>query len=192
MCLVKQQTSITSVNGRNLIMQTIGGKTLIATLSSLLCISVMTFAQGLIAKPEAKKAAARPKLAPRPAPKPAQPKVLIFEHANYGGEKLAVNDNLSTLPPPLGRTENGGHGQASSLKVNHNGWVVFWEGKNFRESDDQLWVQGPIVISDLSRLNRPHGNHHWGDRILAVSFPGGPPTGSDKNRTIIRKNTRVR
>src|SRR5436190_23760184 len=107
-------------------MQTIGSKTMIVALSALLCISMAALAQGLITKPAAKKAAAGPKPAPRPAPKPAPPKVMIFEHAGYRGEKLVVNDNLPALPPPPGRTEHGNHGMASSLKVNHNGWVVFW------------------------------------------------------------------
>lgn len=150
---------------------------------------------GLITHP-VKKAAkkpvpAKPKPAPKVAPAPP-PKVIMYGDANYKGEVLTINETLPILPAPLGTTESGQHGKVSSLKINAKGWVVFWEGKNFKESDDQLWVEGPAVISDLAKLHRPHGNNHWNDRILAVSFASNPPTGNNKNRTIIPHQTNVR
>ncbi|MBS1809586.1 MAG: hypothetical protein JST84_15610 [Acidobacteria bacterium] len=158
-----------------------------------LFLSSLSAQGGLINHP-VKKTATK-SAAPKPKPvaaKPAPPKVMMWGEANYKGESLTVNENLPVLPAPLGTTENGQHGKVSSLKVNSTGWVVFWEGKSFKESDDQLWVEGPAVISDLAQLHRPHGNNHWNDRILAVSFASAPPTGSNKNRTIITRKTNVR
>ena len=149
---------------------------------------------GLITHPVKKAAKAKPKPA-APAPKSAPaplPKVVMFGEANYKGETLTINENLPVLPAPLGTTESGQHGKVSSLKSNTKGWVVFWEGKNFNEGDDELWVEGPAVVSDLAKLHRPHGNNHWNDRILAVSFASAPPSGNKKNRTVITRQTNVR
>lgn len=141
----------------------------------------------LITHPLKKNTKAKPKPVPTPLPK-----VMVYSEAEYKGETLIVNDNLPVLPAPLGTTEGGQHGKVSSLKIHAKGWVVFWEGKNYKESDDQLWVEGPAVISDLAKLHRPHGNNHWNDRILSVSFASAPPTGNNKNRTIITRKTNVR
>ena len=152
-----------------------------------------SFAQGALINHPFKKSTPRtvaPK--PKPVPKPAPPKVMLWSEANYKGESLSVNETLPVLPAPLGTTEGGQHGKVSSLKINTRGWVVLWEGKSFKESDDQLWIEGPAEVSDLAKLHRPHGNNHWNDRILAVSFSPGAPTGSNKNRTIITRKTNVR
>lgn len=146
---------------------------------------------GLITHPVKKVATAKPKSAPKAVPPPL-PKVVIYSDAEYKGETLTINENLPVLPAPLGTTTGGQHGKVSSLKITTKGWVVFWEGKNFNEGDDQLWVEGPAVISDLAKLHRPHGNNHWNDRILAVSFGSAPPIGNNKNRTIITRKTNVR
>lgn len=149
---------------------------------------------GLITHPVKKSAKAKPKPAasvPKPSHAPL-PKVVLYGEANYKGEALTINESLPILPAPLGTTEAGQHGKVSSLKINANVWVVFWEGKYFNEGDDELWVEGPAVISDLAKLHRPHGNNHWNDRILAVSFASAPPSGKNKNRTVITRQTNVR
>ena len=155
----------------------------------LLCGSLAALAQGVISHPAKKKATPKNALPVKPAP---QPKVEIFEHANYQGTSQSINANTSLLPPPLGSIEGGKHGNVSSLKVNVKGWVVFWEGKEYNENEDQLWVEGPTVISDLSKLHREHGNNHWGDRIRSISFSSAPPTGANNRRTIISRRTTVR
>ncbi len=155
----------------------------------VLCGSLAVLAQGVISHPAKKKTASKNALPVKSAP---QPKVEIFEHANYQGASLSVNTNTSLLPPPLGSTEGGKHGNVSSLKVNVKGWVVFWEGKEYNEREDQLWVEGPTVISDLSKLHREHGNNHWGDRIRSISFSSVPPTGANNRRTVISRSTTVR
>ncbi len=162
-------------------------------LLSLVALSVSNVLSqnGLITHPVKKVAKAKPKPVPKATPSPL-PKVVIYDNADYNGESLTINETLSVLPAPLGTTIGGQHGKVSSLKINPKGWVVFWEGKNFNENDDQLWVEGPAVISDLAKLHRPHGNNHWNDRILAVSFATAPPTGNNKNRTIITRKTNVR
>ncbi len=156
---------------------------------TVLCSSLAALAQGVITHPAQKSVA--PKNAPPVKPAP-QPKVMIFEHADYKGASLNVNANTSLLPPPLGSTQGGKHGNVSSLKVNAKGWVVFWEGKEYNESEDQLWVEGPTMISDLSKLHREHGNNHWGDRIRSISFSSVPPTGNNNRRTVISRRTTVR
>lgn len=155
----------------------------------VLCGSLTVLAQGVISHPAKKKVAPKNALPVKPAP---QPKVELFEHANYLGASLSLNANTSLLPPPLGSIEGGKHGNVSSLKVNVKGWVVFWEGKEYNEGEDQLWVEGPTVISDLSKLHREHGNNHWGDRIRSISFSSVPPTGNNNRRTIISRRTTVR
>lgn len=155
----------------------------------VLCGSLAVLAQGVISHPSKKKVAPKNALPVKPA---SQPKVEVFEHANYQGSSLSVNTNTSLLPPPLGSAGGGKHGNVSSLKVNVKGWVVFWEGKEYNENEDQLWVEGPTVISDLSKLHREHGNNHWGDRIRSISFSSTPPTGNNNRRTIISRRTTVR
>ncbi|MEO6727195.1 MAG: hypothetical protein ABIU20_08110 [Blastocatellia bacterium] len=158
-----------------------------------LCGNIAALAQGIVNHPVKKaastKAASTKPVVSKPAP---LPKIVVFEHANYQGAALDLNTNTSLLPPPLGSKEGGKHGNVSSLKVNVKGWVVFWEGKEYNEGEDQLWVEGPAVISDMSKLHRPHGNNHWGDRIRSVSFASGPPTGDNNRRTIITRQTTVR
>lgn len=162
-------------------------------LLSLVALSVSNVLSqnGLITHPIKRTVKAKPKLAPKTTPAPL-PKVVVYDNADYNGESLTINETLSVLPAPLGTTASGQHGKVSSIKITTKGWVVFWEGKNFNEGDDQLWVEGPAVISDLAKLHRPHGNNHWNDRILAVSFSTAPPTGNNKNRTIITRKTNVR
>lgn len=155
----------------------------------VLCGSLAAMAQGIISHPPKKNATTKNAAPVKPAP---QPKVVVYEHLNYGGTSLAVNNNTALLPPPLGSIEGGKHGNVSSLKVNAKGWVVFWEGKEYNESEDQLWVEGPAVISDLSKLHREHGNNHWNDRIRSISFSSTPPTGSNGRRTVISRRTTVR
>lgn len=155
----------------------------------VLCGGLAALAQGIISHPAKKKAAPKNALPAKPAP---PPKVEIFEHANYQGASLSINANTSLLPPPLGSIEGGKHGNVSSIKVNIKGWVVFWEGKEYNEGEDQLWVEGPTVISDLSKLHREHGNNHWGDRIRSISFSSVPPTGVNNRRTVISRRTNVR
>ncbi|MEP7340372.1 MAG: hypothetical protein ABI977_21760 [Acidobacteriota bacterium] len=155
----------------------------------LLCGSLAVPAQGIINHPARKAAPNKNAIATKPAP---PPKVMLFEYANYQGERINLNTNSSLLPPPLGSKDGGKHGNVSSLKVNVKGWVVFWEGKEYNEGEDQLWVEGPAIISDLSKLHRPHGNNHWGDRIRSVSFASSPPIGDNNRRTIISRRTSVR
>ena len=171
-------------------------KLYVKTICLCCCVALFVstlWAQGglinhLVKKTATKNAAPKPKLTPKPVP----PKVMMWGEANYQGDLRSVNENLPVLPALLGTTESGQHGKVSSLKINATGWVVFWEGKSLKEGDDQLWVEGPAVISDLAQLHRPHGNNHWNDRILTVSFASSAPTGSNKNRTIITRKTNVR
>lgn len=154
-----------------------------------MCGSLAALAQGIINHPTQKTAPSNKASLAKPAP---QPRVIVYENANYQGDSLSVNSNTALLPPPLGSIEGGKHGNVSSLKVNVKGWVVFWEGKEYNEREDQLWVEGPTVISDLSKLHREHGNNHWNDRIRAISFSSVPPTGDNSRRTIISRRTAVR
>jgi hypothetical protein len=112
----------------------------------------------------------------------------LYENVDFGGRAFHVESgqHVAVIPPPIG----SGDGQASSIHITADQWIVFWEAKNYDEGDDQLWIAPPPAgtrwaLSDLHDLPRPHGNNHWGDRILAVSFPGGPPTGNNENRTIV-------
>lgn len=155
----------------------------------LAVVGVAVMAQGIISHPARKKPL---RVTSRPTPKPAPPKVVMYEHAGYQGESLVVETNLPALPPPFNNTQGSLNGTASSLKVNFSGWVVFYEGRDFNDGKDQLWIQGPTTISDLSKLHRPHGNNHWGDRILSVSFPGHPPQNAKSNYTIISRSTTIR
>jgi hypothetical protein len=118
---------------------------------------------------------------------------LLYEHSNYGGYTFGVEygQNYPALAPPIG----SGSGQASSMYIYGPQWITFWESPNYHEGDDSLWVHPPPIgyiwtFDDLHRLNRPHGNNHWGDRIRCISFSGAP-TGSNENRTIVRADGSV-
>lgn len=114
-------------------------------------------------------------------------KVTLFEDINFGGEKFEINDNIAAIPPFMG----SGDGQASSVVIQTNEWVVLWENVNYQEGEDQFWIAPPGIgyqwnLDNLHEYPRPHGNNHWGDRIRCVAFPGRPPSGSNENRTILQ------
>ena len=116
-------------------------------------------------------------------------KVELFQNRDFGGARLAIDANTPQLPLPFGNRET------SSLKVHTREWVKFYENDNFNEDDDVLWIEGDRPddpnLRNLHTLPRPHGNEHWGDRILSVSFPGGPPSAETTNCTIYWKNGKI-
>jgi hypothetical protein len=119
-------------------------------------------------------------------------KVVLYEDINFAGAVSSINDSISSIPPPMG----SGDGQASSVKIFTNEWVVLWENVNYQEGEDQLWI-APAgdgfgwEIADLRQVPRPHGNNNWNDRIRCVAFPGRGPTGDNDNRTIITDEAHV-
>ena len=120
------------------------------------------------------------------------PKLNLYEHINFGGWEYAINDSIPALPPPVG----SGDGQASSVRIYTNEWVILWENVNYDEGEDQLWIAPAGAgfgweIDNLHDIRRPHGNNHWGDRIRCVAFPGSGPSGDNDNRTIVHEDGHV-
>jgi hypothetical protein len=120
--------------------------------------------------------------------------VTLYEHINFVGRTYDVNTDMDSFPDWPGTND----GQTSSIKVFRKGWVRFWEGTDWDDSNDQLWVEGPMTnnpnLQNLHTLPRPHGNNHWGDRIRCISFPGQAPDLGDANqdnRTVVFANGRI-
>ncbi len=116
-------------------------------------------------------------------------KVILYENVDFGGFPYGIDTNTPVIPPPMG----SGDGQASSIHIYTNEWVTFWEGINFNQGNDQLWVAppGPGYVwnfKNLHTLCRPHGNNRWGDRIRGVSFPGTGPSGDLDNILIVNSD----
>ncbi len=115
-----------------------------------------------------------------------QPKVILYEHLNYGGQSLPVNSTTNHLPGFFGTND----GQATAFRIYTNEWVIFWEDVNLHHSDDQLWIAPAGVnrgweLPDLRGVGRPHGNNQWNDRIRGIAFSPTGPIGDNQNRTIV-------
>lgn len=116
------------------------------------------------------------------------PKVQLFEHINFGGERKDVNGNIAGIGFPM-------VDRCSSIRIFHKGWVAFWESPDYDRGDDSLWVQPldgandfeGIEIPSLVQVWRPHGTNNFNDIISGVSFEQGPPQNTDlENIVIIR------